>query len=57
MPAYTYKVLRDSKYNNLTIPEIWEIKFEREFVLFYDATGMKQCVNNDSILRIERQNS
>jgi hypothetical protein len=39
----------------MIIPDIWEIKFERDFVLFFDIMGAKQILRNESISRIERQ--
>lgn len=49
-----YEVVRTEDYTDLTLPDIYRVEFDRDFVKFYDILGLKHVLNNDTILRIER---
>jgi hypothetical protein len=49
-----YTVTRIQNYHNLTLSDIVEIKYERDFVLFFDAEGLQMAVNSDTVIRIDR---
>lgn len=50
-----YTVIRTQNYyTNLTLSNITEIKYERDFVLFFDAKGLRSAVSSDTISRIDR---
>lgn len=49
-----YTVTRGQNYTNLSLMGIVEIKYERDFVLFFDVQGLQVAVNNDTIIRIDR---
>lgn len=49
-----YIVTRTQNYINLTLSNITEIRYERDFVLFFDAKGLRSAVSSDTISRIDR---
>ena len=51
---HNYDVMRTKGYSDLKVVNITEIKYERNFVQFFDPRGLKLSVNSDTITRIER---
>jgi hypothetical protein len=51
---HSYVVTRTQNYTNLNLIHITEIKYERDFVLFFDVKGLQMAVNSDTVIRIER---
>lgn len=55
--SHTYIVLYKGSYTPIEIDNIWEIRFERDFVILMDATGPKQILQSDALSKITRKGS
>lgn len=53
-PMHNYDVMRTKGYSDLKVVNIVEVKYERNFVQFFDPRGLKLSVHSDTITRIER---
>jgi hypothetical protein len=50
----TFEITRKTNYPNIKVYNVTEVKYERDFVLFFDVQGLKIAVNSDTVSRIDR---